>query len=77
MKTTVDISTTPPNDETLKEGDLVMSRSNADGSIYIIIQINEHTFNLFSFSRPKEVVCLPKTSVSPFYGKISVTSERS
>ena len=59
--------------EELKEGDLVIDSKN---SVYIITQVNEHTYNTLNYSKTERVDCIPKKSLKPFYGSMTLTSSK-
>lgn len=73
MKTTVSIKEETHEHETLSKGNYAIDKS---GGIYLIIQVNEETFNVFPFRNARYYECLPKNALKPFYGTITITVER-
>jgi hypothetical protein len=73
MKTSVSIKEKEENHETLGKGNYAIDRA---GGLYLIIQVNEETFNVFPFRNSRYYECLPKKDLKPFYGTITITVER-
>lgn len=73
MRTNVSIKEELLENEILHKGNYAIDKL---GGLYLIIKVNEETFNVFPFGNSRYFECLPKNSLKPFYGTITITVER-
>jgi len=73
MTRRVEIKEQIQDHEILSKGDYAVD---SEGGVYLITKVNESTFNVMPFKNARFYECIPKSSLKPFYGTITITIER-